>query len=224
MASPDNKKHFIAGYGSLRSSTSRALIPSYTEEQPVQVQIRGVIPAFNARMVFPHAISGLKRTPGETALGLVMRSHGLLEATVFQVDQSQLRSLDVRETASSKRRPIPLETIIMSDGQKLGEETIVWVYEPENPLWSNDEYPKNQSYIDAVLKGCYEAGGEEAVTSFVKTAIGWEGPWVDDRSDPQYPRAISSDKKNNQLLEFFDTVLMEYQKSAMLRRITIKDL
>ncbi len=45
-----------------------------------------------------------------------------------------------------------------------------------------------QSYLDVVIQGFSRVFGEDGVTRFFDTTIGWHTPILNDRADPIYPR------------------------------------
>ena len=84
------------------------------------------------------------------------------------------------------------------------ESLDIWVYVPQKTRAPSMEYPIVQSYVDTIMRGCMDVGGEPFVAEFLNTTAGWhpeewqdqhyadddtiDQVWVDDRSDPIYPR------------------------------------
>jgi hypothetical protein len=70
----------------------------------------------------------------------------------------------------------------------------IWVYVPKRPVPADASHPILQSYVDIIVRGCLETGGEAMARSFIATTSGWFHPagthhWVDDRATPIYKRA-----------------------------------
>lgn len=90
--------------------------------------------------------------------------------------------------------------------EQSNEDIHVWVYVPKNPIPPDASHPILQSYIDIIIRGCFNTFGEPFARSFVSTTTGWcrhtttttTTPhdddddyyyWVDDRDRPMYKRA-----------------------------------
>ena len=51
------------------------------------------------------------------------------------------------------------------------------------------QHPILLSYLDVVVQGYLRVFGPEGAAHFFDTTIGWDGPVLDDRDAPRYPRA-----------------------------------
>ncbi|SDZ00794.1 hypothetical protein SAMN05444004_10517 [Jannaschia faecimaris] len=71
-----------------------------------------------------------------------------------------------------------------------------------------DVRPILLSYLDVVVQGFLREFGEDGVTRFFDTTVGWETPIRNDRAAPQYPRT--------QVLTKDETALVDHH----LRRVT----
>jgi hypothetical protein len=76
----------------------------------------------------------------------------------------------------------------------------VWVYVPKNPIPPDASHPILQSYVDIIMRGCFNTIGEPMARSFISTTTGWSSTcqqsatphshyWVNDRDLPMYKRA-----------------------------------
>jgi hypothetical protein len=78
----------------------------------------------------------------------------------------------------------------------------VWVYVPKHPTPPDASHPILQSYVDIIMRGCFNTIGEPLARSFVHTTTGWTrrtshpsttttlcNYWVNDRDIPMYKRA-----------------------------------
>ena len=84
--------------------------------------------------------------------------------------------------------------------QILGNDAVVWCYvgrressaDASSSSLPNDSFPVIQSYLDVILHGCHDVGGDNFVKSFLETTEGWgeeSGSFLDDRAEPAYVRA-----------------------------------
>lgn len=165
---------FIFGYGSIINRHTRKNV------SPVDfsVRLKGYSRGWNARLMSEKI----------TALGIVEQSDATCNGVLVSVTPALLDELDVREqSVGYERRKISLEDLeALSDGI-LPTDDKVFVYMLKKPTPPTDEFPIIQTYVDAVLFGCLEHGKGFA-QEFIRTTEFWDGPWVDDRISPRYPR------------------------------------
>lgn len=69
--------------------------------------------------------------------------------------------------------------------------TPAFVYQTRAVRPATEAFPILQSYVDAVLQGYLRVFGREGAEAFVATTDGWDGPILDDRAAPRYPRAVT---------------------------------
>jgi hypothetical protein len=97
--------------------------------------------------------------------------------------------------ATNKNNPDPSSLLGNSNDNNTNPN--IWVYVPKRPVPPDASHPILQSYVDIILRGCLETGGEAMARSFIATTSGWFHPspdgtpphWVDDRVTPLYKRA-----------------------------------
>jgi hypothetical protein len=72
----------------------------------------------------------------------------------------------------------------------------VWVYVPKHSIPPDGSHPILQSYIDIIMRGCFNTIGDDFARAFISTTTGWSAPndihssyWVNDRDWPIYKRA-----------------------------------
>ena len=169
-----SKKHYIFGYGSLISSTSRRI-----------TGIAGDSVAVN--------VNGLERTwvgwKGTEMRAVAARpvSDSCCNGVLFEVPETELVKFDERET-HYVRNPLKLSQVTYVDqGQALDGDCLVWVYLYDHQNRGLTDAPIVQSYLDVILLGCNEITPTFAL-DFIEQTKNWQ-VWHDDRHAPVYPRA-----------------------------------
>lgn len=170
------KEAYIFGYGSLISADSRARTGHSGEAYAcivsgVQREWNLVAPQY--RMV---------------AVGAVYREESKCNGVVVAVGEVELPKFDAREEGYSRKELDRLGIILQDKDLPIGD---VWTYVVDLPGIPSEDNPIVQSYVDVILTACFDYG-EEFARTFVKTTKGWENPWINDRKEPRYPRAMSS--------------------------------
>ena len=59
------------------------------------------------------------------------------------------------------------------EGKGEGEGAIFYTYVPDCPQSADHEFPICQTYLDVILRGCLDWGGEELAREWVQTTRGW---------------------------------------------------
>ena len=192
--------NWIFGYGSLINSDSRKKTG-------------------NSGKVIPVRITGLKRQWNVvideikvTAVGVTLAKDSLCNGIVCQVDNEDLLKFDKREIPFGYSRiEIDKKNITPLLGFNL-PKGIFWVYAANKPGKPSSESPIIQSYIDVILTGCLEYS-EQFARNFVKNTEFWNYPWINDRKNPRYPRALS-----NPDVKKIDSILREEITKEFLKR------
>ncbi len=169
----DRERHFILGYGSLINGESRAK----TGE---------------TGSVWPVKLSGFQRHWSIMSLEFGMSSVAVLRAegqacngVLVEVPEDQLALFDERERGY-RRSQIQASHLSPYHGDELPEGTY-WVYHTEEVVRPNQTCPIALSYVDVILSGCLEHG-EDFAQDFLTLTLGWNGPLLNDRQTPRYPR------------------------------------
>lgn len=113
--------------------------------------------------------------------------------------------------------------------EQSNEDIHVWVYVPKNPIPPDVSHPILQSYIDIIIRGCFNTFGEPFARSFVSTTTGWccnaatphHHYWVDDRDRPMYKRADRIYSKSN-TAKIDHVIFDELQKQNSMRNSNSK--
>ena len=145
-----------------------------------------------------------RSSTGFTALGVSkVSSTGTakdVNGVLFRVAQSLMPVFDRREVGYEKVR-IPLDCVEFFDKspsswhKKLGPEDRLWVYVPL-PTFNkpaDENHPLLQSYVDTVLQGCLEWGGESMAESFIQTTGGWSTYFLNDTPSSRRPWLFRKD-------------------------------
>lgn len=103
----------------------------------------------------------------------------------------EIELMDEREKIHGYKRTLVRKEDIESInfGLRNEDESVIWAYSTENPLFPTKNNPIAQSYVDVIIHGCLEQG-EDFALQFVDTTDGWNGTWVNDRRSPRYRRAL----------------------------------
>lgn len=193
-----SKQHYIFGYGSLISSSSRRITGIAGDSLAVRVQ-------------------GLERTwvgwegTGMRAVAARPMAGACCNGVLFEVPESELEKFDERET-HYRRAQLDLSQVDYLQGdQALDENSQVWVYLYNHKGHGLQSAPIVQSYLDVILLGCQEIAPTFA-REFIVNTLNWD-IWHDDRHQPVYPRAQSHSEAMQ-----LDQLLAELLPQAFTRR------
>ncbi len=189
---------YIFGYGSLICTEARNVTGKDTGTWPVRVK-------------------GYKRfwTANETAafspLGVTPDENATANGVVVRVSEEELPRFDQREWFY-RREIVPQENIEFLDGGDVSGSN-VWIYIPGRVVIPTPTMPLLQSYIDVTLTGCLSISRDYAV-EFIKTTLGWNYPWLNDRGHEQYGRALREVEYKDEI----DSILQELLPEAFAQR------
>lgn len=142
-----------------------------------------------------------RSSTGFTALGVIKsEQHGEandINGVVFQVPRSEIPSFDRREVGY-KKVEVPLEFLEFKPETpgcnpqtkfSFGPDDRVWLYVPleAHTSYADENHPLLQSYVDTVLQGCLEWGGESMAEQFVITTRGWSTYFLNDTPSSRRP-------------------------------------
>ena len=119
-----------------------------------------------------------------------------VNGVLFRVTQSMIPVFDRREVGYEKVR-IPLQYLTFvetSDSasswyRDLSPNDRCWLYVPlpSHTKMADENHPLLQSYVDTVLQGCLEWGGETMAEEFLKTTGGWSTYFLNDTPSSRRP-------------------------------------
>ena len=171
-----SKQHYIFGYGSLISSSSRRITGIAGDSLAVRVQ-------------------GLERTwvgwegTGMRAVAARPMAGACCNGVLFEVPESELEKFDERET-HYRRAQLDLSQVDYLQGdQALSDDSQLWVYLYNHQGHGLRSAPIVQSYLDVILLGCQEISPQFTL-EFIQHTLNWEY-WHNDRHQPVYPRPQS---------------------------------
>lgn len=138
---------------------------------------------------------------GFTALG-VIEADGDAEASgidgvLFQVPRAEMPNFDRREVGYEKVE-VPLGCLEFHPEMSgctpqttfhFGSDDKIWLYVPlpSHTHDADENHPLLQSYVDTVLQGCLEWGGEELAEEFILTTGGWSCYYLNDTPSSRRP-------------------------------------
>lgn len=192
-------KHYIFGYGSLISSSSRRITGIAGDSVAVRV-------------------NGLERTwvgwKGTDMRAVAARpvTDACSNGVLFEVPESELFKFDERET-HYVRTQLDLSQIDYVHGNQslITAQCNVWVYLYDHQGRGLSDEPIVQSYLDVILLGCQEITPTFAI-EFIEQTLNWD-VWHDDRAKPVYPRAQLHDAAHQ-----LDQLLAKYVPHAFIQR------
>lgn len=120
-------------------------------------------------------------TQSRTALGVEKKEDCQCLGVVVEIPDSEIHKFDEREFNYRREHVDNVECQV-----KLDE---VWIYVPIEPKLASTQKPIVQTYLDPILDYFLKVD-EELAQEFLQTTMDWERPWVDDRDNPVYPRAL----------------------------------
>lgn len=165
---------YIYGYGSLICTEARNVTGRDSGAWPVRVK-------------------GYKRfwtahhTAGFSPLGVTPDDVATTNGVLVKVSEEELPRFDQREWYY--RRELLPQSDIEYLGEQPDEKLNVWIYIPQRISIPTTAMPIIQSYVDVALTGCLAISQDFAV-EFVRTTLGWNYPWINDRGHEQYGRAL----------------------------------
>ena len=207
------QSQFIFGYGSLICSHSRAVTsPEHADDFVTPVAVKGVERVWS------------KRTHQMTAMGIRFNSAALTMGILLPVTAQDIKAFDRREQGYDRIElrlsdidRVPFlkeedyqkehhEAFLNAKQQNARHAVKIWVYIQKENLPPTEDYPIAQSYVDTILRGCLNVGGEEFAKEFIRSTKGWHRDdfsessggsdsdltddivWVNDRCTPVYQR------------------------------------
>ncbi|MEC8080300.1 MAG: gamma-glutamylcyclotransferase family protein [Pseudomonadota bacterium] len=167
-------RHFILGYGSLISSTSRAKTGETGQVWPVK--LKG----------YERTWSVMSQALGMSSVAVIKASDKACNGVLIEVAEDQFPLFDEREHGY-ERAQVSRSQLHPYHEEELPEGTY-WVYHTKEVVTPCQHYPIVLSYVDVILSGCLEHG-DHFLHDFLSLTQGWRAPLVNDRRAPVYPRA-----------------------------------
>ena len=130
----------------------------------------------------------------------------VIDGVVVLIEKSELPALDQRESGYF-RQTVPISAFEIEEELPV-KEVSIYQSLPENFALANEDFPILQSYIDCVMAGYERLFDETGLEEFIRTTVGWSGQTLNDRAQPQYPRAVSL---SDEQIARFELLLKQYR-------------
>jgi hypothetical protein len=169
----NKNRHFIFGYGSLISATSRAKTGETGQVWPVKIA------------GYQRNWSVMSTEYGMSSVAVVPVSEAYCNGVLIEIDESEIPVFDQRERGY-KRSQVHHEQLSAYQEQSLPQGTI-WIYHSHEIVKPTHDCPIALSYVDVILSGCL-ALGDTFANDFLSLTLGWHNPLINDRQTPRYPR------------------------------------
>jgi cation transport regulator ChaC len=197
---------YVFGFGSIINTATHApWLSKQVDESSDNKNHSITLPGQQARIL---ASFGYRRgwnfrsNTGFTALGITKDEEQAtdINGVVFRITQEMLADFDRREVGYDRVEITKDDLKLISPGSsKEGEEVEnlmgksgsrngkVWVYIPQEAYEANEDHPILQSYVDTVMQGCLEWGGEQMAMEFVATTSNWSPYFLNDTPSSRRP-------------------------------------
>lgn len=132
------------------------------------------------------------------ALTVSPHADGMIQGLFIICAREDLKAVDEREIGY-ERVEITRSAVVAAND--LPDELYIYRSNPRYYREGSSEYPLLLSYVEVVMFGYLRAFGEAAVERFIETTTGWRTPFLDDRMNPIYPRAMQLPIDKRRLIE-----------------------
>ena len=136
-------------------------------------------------------------------LSVIPADGAQIDGLIAEVPNSDWQALDLRETGYF-RSDLPDTSLTHGAGPV---DVHMYQTHPEHKAAPEVRHPILLSYLDVVVQGFLDVFGEDGAIRFFDTTDGWDGPIMNDRSNPLYPRS--------QILTPSETALVDTQLSTL---------
>lgn len=196
------QRYYMFGYGSILYSACRAETDRGETSKVIPVVVRSLQRCWSVDTDWDITTLGIKKEKDA-------RVNGILVAISNE-------SFDAYRKRESHYTPYflhekDIEFLADTADRADIKEAFCWLSPVITP--PREEFPIVQSYLDVVLRGCMEVDemlgnkNDEFVGEFLATTKGWQGPWVNDRANPSYIRALDYNTVKPAVIERIDALL-----------------
>ncbi len=136
---------------------------------------------------------------GFTALGVVSAEDDAsdINGVLFEVPRGEMQNFDRREVGY-QRIEVPLKFLEFNPRASgstpqttfdIASNDKIWLYVPipSQNMYADENHPLLQSYVDTVLQGCLEWGGEDMAEKFILSTGGWSCFYLNDTPSSRRP-------------------------------------
>jgi len=180
---------FIFGYGSIiNKSTHKTWASGTSAASETNAACAGVA---TVRRSFGYKRSwNFRSSTGFTALGVSKSSADPTDVNgvLYRVHESELPGFDLREVGYD-RIEVGLHHVDLHPGADftLEEGDRVWIYVPQVEQFADENHPLLQSYVDTVLQGCFDWGGQTMAEEFITSTGDWSIYYLNDIPSSRRP-------------------------------------
>ncbi|KAL3805929.1 hypothetical protein HJC23_007890 [Cyclotella cryptica] len=196
MSDASRAYDYVFGFGSIMDTSTHATW------QTSSAPMRGAVATISKRFGYQREWNFRSNT-GFTALGVSKadssqdRESCDINGVLFQVPLGEMGNFDKREVGY-ERVAIPLDMIALhpeisgfhqQTQFSLTKSDRIWIYVPlsSHAMYADENHPLLQSYVDTVLRGCLEWGGEAMAETFILTTGGWGTYFLNDTPSSRRP-------------------------------------
>ena len=123
-------------------------------------------------------------------------------------DRIELRLADIDKVPFLKEKHYEQqdhETFLNAKEQNARHAVKIWVYIQKENLFPTQHHPIVQSYVDTILRGCLNVGGEDFAREFIRSTKGWHPQDFDDSSSDNGSSDDSDYDEDNEDDDSLDT-------------------
>ncbi|KAL3906737.1 MAG: hypothetical protein SGILL_009153, partial [Bacillariaceae sp.] len=198
----DDTYDYIFGFGSIMNTSTHA---PWLQKPGTSTTSSSILPGAVVTLTQDFGYERLwnfRSSTGFTALGVSKTKSSQateINGVLFRVSHEMMPGFDQREVGYEKVR-IPLQHVRADANapewfHHLGPDDRLWLYVPLASYCKQaDEHnPLLQSYVDTVLQGCLEWGGEKMAEEFIQTTGGWSSFFLNDTPSSRRPWLFRKD-------------------------------
>lgn len=177
--------NYVVGYGSLLSEQSRKQF-SDLDCEAIPITLRGWQRAWHTRSSHEKQTYVGAQQDNEALLNGVLLEIGEISPGLKKREQDyQFVEVDLCK----------IEFHLPYDQQEnmtcKFKDNKIWICQTLQSTPAEREFPIYQSYLDTCLIGCLETKVDGFIHEFIRNTGLWHRHWINDRANPQYPRAAS---------------------------------
>lgn len=197
MSDHQHQHDYIFGFGSIMNTSTHATWQ--TPDRKTSGTNPGAVVTIKRSFGFKRKWN-FRSSTGFTALGVVPveeEDAGDINGVIFRVPKEEMPNFDRREVGYEKVE-VPYNFLEFHPDLSgsteqtqfnLGSNDNIWLYVPlpSQTMNADENHPLLQSYVDTVLQGCLEWGGERVAEEFILTTGGWSCFYLNDTPSSRRP-------------------------------------
>jgi cation transport regulator ChaC len=187
---------YVFGFGSIMDTSTHATWQTSEASSPMLGSVATISKSFGYQRQW-----NFRSSTGFTALGVSKADREEerynINGVLFQVPTDEMPNFDRRE-AGYERVSVPLQMLTFHSDIcgthkqahfNLTQNDRIWIYIPlaSHTMYADENHPLLQSYVDTVMRGCLEWGGESMAEEFLSTTGGWSCHFLNDTPSSRRP-------------------------------------